>query len=196
MRFDGTECCTNAWEERSSIWPLVTLATEDSSLEADLFLPFGMLAWSGADQSGARESEHPEIQPRQICITTCGGAVPPSRCSSRPSKEYNTIICRDCYDETMMRPHVASGVPPPPRPQSHPNLIPILVIWQADELKAKLSKLRAVARKEQRAIRMQLPNQSFGHALEGVAESDGGTEAAEVAELQLMISSGLQSARR
>ena len=95
-----------------------------------------------------------------------------------------------------MRPHVASGVPPPPRPQSHPNLIPILVIWQADELKAKLSKLRAVARKEQRAIRMQLPNQSFGHALEGVAESDGGTEAAEVAELQLMISSGLQSARR
>lgn len=80
MRFDGTECCTNAWEERSSIWPLVTLATEDSSLEADLFLPFGMLAWSGADQSGARESEHPEIQPRQICITTCGGAVPPSRC--------------------------------------------------------------------------------------------------------------------
>jgi len=67
---------------------------------------------------------------------------------------------------------------------------------KADELKAKLSKLRAVARKEQRAIRMQLPNQSFGHALEGVAESDGGTEAAEVAELQLMISSGLQSARR
>lgn len=67
---------------------------------------------------------------------------------------------------------------------------------KADELKAKLNKLRAVARKEQRAIRMQLPNQTFGHASEGAADTDGSAEAAEVAELQLMISSGLQSARR